>query len=422
MDNNYFDQQPGQGQQNYNNNGGYPPPNMYPNMPPEMPQNRPDGQRRRKRVSQETLRKRQLGALCVIAFLVLMLIILTAKACSKSSNSKKGGDTAPAATQSETTTSITTTAGDLAAMTTSATTTTKSADPTNTSGFKLDKYTVRIDVGDSAMVYVQEYPDGTVEADERWSSDNDKIATVNEWGNITAVAPGTCYVTLKSAADPTQEVQIKVVVADDGSLQQTSNPNDNEKDKEPQSERAEAPAPSKINLDGCHYEGDVLIVNKSYSIPADYNPGSLDPTCSEWFNKLVEGAKKDGINIYLSSGFRSYGYQSDLYNGYCNDYGQATADTFSARPGYSEHQTGLAIDVNIVDDSFTGTPEAQWIEEHCYEYGFILRYPQGKESVTGYKYEPWHIRYVGTEVSYKIHEMGPTATLEELYNLTSKYN
>ena len=179
-----------------------------------------------------------------------------------------------------------------------------------------------------------------------------------------------------------------------------------------------APAPVQYDIDGLTYIGGMLIANKSYSLPSDFNPG-LDDTCYEQFCKLSEGAAADGLDIYLSSGFRSYDYQSEIYYGYVDTYGQASADTFSARPGYSEHQSGLAIDVNIIDDSFIGTPEAQWIEEHCYEYGFILRYPQGKQDITGYKYEPWHIRYVGTDLSYPIYESG--LTVEEYFGITSEY-
>ena len=105
-----------------------------------------------------------------------------------------------------------------------------------------------------------------------------------------------------------------------------------------------------------------------------------------------------------------------------NGYGQASADTFSARPGHSEHQTGLAIDVNSVDDSFRGTPEAIWLADNCYKYGFIIRYPEGKEGITGYKYEPWHIRYVGSEIAKKVHDAGSNATLEEIYGLSSQYS
>lgn len=385
-----------------------------------------DSQRPRKRVSRETLRKRQLAALAVIALLVLLLIILIAKACSK--DSKPAGDTKQ--TQTTTTAAVTTTAP---AATTTEPVTTTAADPVNSSDFVLDKTSVYLEVGQTDMPRVEQYPANSSEADELWSSSDTSIATVDGIGNITGVAPGTCYVTLKSAAEPDQEVQIKVVVAGEGALDQsgttttsadgTTAVSDNQTTTtEPQPvNTAEAPAPPRINVESAHYEGDTLIVNKTYSLPSTYNPGGLEATCEEWFNKLCAGAAEDGINIYLSSGYRSYEYQSQIYNNYCSIYGQETADTFSARPGSSEHQTGLAIDVNIIDDSFTGTPEAIWLADHCYEYGFIIRYPQGKQSVTGYKYEPWHIRYVGTDLSYKIHNLGPDATLEEYFGITSSY-
>ncbi len=383
----------------------------------------PNSQRPRKRVSKKTLRRRQLTALCVIAFLVLLLVILMAKACTKDST-KKGGDTAP--TETTTTTALTTTAQAATSATTTTTTTTRT-EGANDSGFKLDKYSVYIDIGGTALPIVQAYPDGSSEPDEVWTSSDPKIATVDSYGHITGVSGGECYVTVGTRKDPSKEATVKVVVAGPAN---TANPDvpgentpntDNNKITNPEPQQlAEAPAPSKISGEGFHYEGDVLIVNKTYSIPSTYDPGALDPTCTEWFNKLAQGAAKEGLNIYISSGYRSYNDQNTIYNGYCQGYGQATADTFSARPGHSEHQTGLAIDVNIIDDSFAGTPEAIWIENHCWEYGFILRYPKGKQDITGYKYEPWHIRYVGSEISKKIHDAGGI-TLEEYYGLTSQY-
>ena len=179
------------------------------------------------------------------------------------------------------------------------------------------------------------------------------------------------------------------------------------------------PAPTQYSNDGLTYIQGVLIANKSYSLPADFNPG-LDPTCQNQFYKLQSDAAAQGLNIWLSSGFRSYDYQNQIYNNYVARDGQAAADTYSARPGYSEHQSGLAIDVNQIDDSFIGTPEAIWLENHCHEYGFILRYPQGKQDITGYKYESWHIRYVGTDMSYPIHDSG--LTLEEYFGIDSYYH
>ncbi len=179
------------------------------------------------------------------------------------------------------------------------------------------------------------------------------------------------------------------------------------------------PAPVQYDIPGLTYINGTLIANKSYSLPADFNPG-LDPTCQAQFNKLANAAAAEGLNIYLSSGFRSYDYQAQIYDNYCARDGQAAADTYSARPGHSEHQTGLAIDVNQIDDTFIGTPEAIWLENHCHEYGFILRYPQGKQDITGYKYESWHIRYVGTDLSYAIHDSG--LTLEEYFGIDSYYH
>ncbi len=178
-------------------------------------------------------------------------------------------------------------------------------------------------------------------------------------------------------------------------------------------------APTVYNYDGMTYIQGVLIANKSYSLPAGFAPG-LDQTCLNQFYKLQNAASQQGLNIWLSSGYRSYDYQAQIYNNYVARDGQAAADTYSARPGYSEHQTGLAIDVNQIDDSFIGTPEAVWLENHCHEYGFILRYPQGKQDITGYKYESWHIRYVGTDMSYAIHNSG--LTLEEYFGIDSYYH
>lgn len=179
------------------------------------------------------------------------------------------------------------------------------------------------------------------------------------------------------------------------------------------------PAPVQYDIPGLTYINGVLIANKSYSLPADFAPG-LDSTCYNQFCKLSSAAAQEGLNIYLSSGFRSYDYQAQIYNNYCARDGQAAADTYSARPGYSEHQTGLAIDVNQIDDSFIGTPEAIWLENHCHEFGFILRYPQGKQDITGYQYESWHIRYVGTDLATQIHASG--LTLEEYFGIDSYYH
>ena len=164
--------------------------------------NNHDSQRHRKRVTRETLRKRQLTALFVIALVVLILIVLIAKGCSK--DNKNGGGSSSAVTT--TTTTVTT-----------PTMIITEAPTTDTGGFKLDKYSIYLEVGGQDMPFVQEYPEGSGESDESWSSENTLVATVDDYGHITAVAPGETYIILKSAADPTKSVQVKVKVAEAGS-------------------------------------------------------------------------------------------------------------------------------------------------------------------------------------------------------------
>ena len=163
----------------------------------------------------------------------------------------------------------------------------------------------------------------------------------------------------------------------------------------------------------------ILIVNKTYSLPSDFDPGKLDDTAEKAFEQLQADAAKEGLDIYIGSDFRSYSYQVDVYESYCETYGWEMADTFSARPGFSEHQTGLTIDCNTIDDAFGQTKEAQWLAEHCADYGFIIRFPDGKEDITGYQYEPWHIRYVGVDTAKEIDQLG--VSLEEYLGVQSEY-
>ena len=118
-----------------------------------------------------------------------------------------------------------------------------------------------------------------------------------------------------------------------------------------------------------------------------------------------------GLSLKLVSGFRSYNTQTNLYNNYVKINGQAKADTFSAKPGHSEHQTGLAFDVGSTKGVFAYTNESKWLAKNCHLYGFIIRYPLGKTNITGYIYEPWHIRYLGVDTATKVKQSG--LTLEE---------
>ena len=175
---------------------------------------------------------------------------------------------------------------------------------------------------------------------------------------------------------------------------------------------------SKVTNKGLYYSvqgkyDEILVVNKHYPLSKDYNPGE-NPTAKAAFLKLIAQMQKEGYAIGNNySGFRSYGTQAQLYQSYVNREGQAAADRYSARPGYSEHQTGLAFDLigtdgNLVEDESA----AQWLLDHAADYGFVVRYLKGKESVTGYMHEEWHLRYVGKEAK-EIAASG--LTLEEYY-------
>lgn len=160
------------------------------------------------------------------------------------------------------------------------------------------------------------------------------------------------------------------------------------------------------------YINGILLVNKDYGLPPTFGNGD-DPTALAKLQQLQHDAQAQGINISNSySGYRSYQYQTQLYNNYVNQHGEAEANTFSAKPGFSEHQTGLTFDLKdfngqLVEDPIT----SQWIKDNCAKYGFIVRYPEGKEDITGYIYEPWHLRYVGEEVANQI--MNNNTTLEQ---------
>lgn len=168
------------------------------------------------------------------------------------------------------------------------------------------------------------------------------------------------------------------------------------------------------------YIDGIMIVNKSFPIPSTYAYGFTEET-----NKAFEQMKADaaalGLNLYNSSGYRSYNYQKQIYNNYCNLYGQEYADTISARPGFSEHQSGYALDLNTITGAFADTEEGKWVADNCYKYGFILRYPKGKSDETGYAYEPWHIRYVGVDLATELYNNGDWITMEDYFGIDSVY-
>jgi D-alanyl-D-alanine carboxypeptidase len=141
---------------------------------------------------------------------------------------------------------------------------------------------------------------------------------------------------------------------------------------------------------------------------------------------MFQAAKDTGVDLMLASGYRSYTDQVSVYNSYVAQSGTAQADTFSARPGHSEHQTGLAADIEPVsrtcevDQCFESTKEGQWLAANSYRFGFIIRYQKNTEDLTGYEYEPWHVRYVGADLAGQIKQSGQT--LEQFFGLPAFTN
>lgn len=186
------------------------------------------------------------------------------------------------------------------------------------------------------------------------------------------------------------------------------------------------------------YEEDLLepssikaLVNKQYALPEDYSPedlvtvevstilenpevNQLREVASSALSEMFQAAEEEGITLYARSGYRSYQTQVQLFDSYVSNHGEEAANRYSARPGESEHQTGLAMDVTSesagyqLSEAFGDTEEGIWVSERAHDFGFIIRYPEGKEDVTGYLFEPWHLRYLGEELAQDIYESGLT--------------
>ena len=180
--------------------------------------------------------------------------------------------------------------------------------------------------------------------------------------------------------------------------------------KEKKIVKKEETKPDIKEVDGITYVDGILIVNKKYGLPKDYNPG-VNEEANKALKLMQSDAKSMNLNLALVSGYRSYETQEKLYNKYVKKDGEKIASTYSAMPGHSEHQTGLAFDVGSVSEEFANTYDAKWLAENAHLYGFIIRYPKGKTDITGYIYEPWHIRYLGIDIATKVKNSG--LTLEE---------
>ena len=305
-----------------------------------------------------------------------------------------GGDTQAATSETEAQATETTT--EAVTTTAEATTTAETAAVTEAEKDTAQPvYTNTITLNGPNLVYTGESFDFTYEISHRnadrasvlWQCRGDS-GTITEDGKFTAVKAGTVILSVSDISNGLTD-RLTVHVVD-----------------------------SPADVDFVVEVNGIPIANKTYPVPADYDPGLLSETYDA-FLELKQAALEEGLEISFMSGYRSYGEQYEVYSGWNKTYPDGEADRISARPGHSEHQLGLAIDVNSIEFSFADTPEGIWLAENCYKFGFIIRYKEGTESITGYMYEPWHIRYLGAELAEKVHKSG--LTLEEYLGIDSYY-
>lgn len=230
---------------------------------------------------------------------------------------------------------------------------------------------------------------------------------------FTALAVATLLLSACGIQQNTEDNQSEENKSNNESKQ---NENNKQKENEKQDEKDKHKVTKK---NGVTYVDGHVFVNKKIDLPKDYAPGE-NATARNQLNKLIQDARNQDLDLVFRSGYRSYESQEQLYKDYVARDGEEAANQYSATPGNSEHQTGLAFDIGsdtATDDfrsSFGDTDEGKWMEKHAHEYGFIIRYLEGKEDITGYQYEPWHLRYVGKDLAQKIHQKN--VTLEEYFD------
>ncbi|OXS53143.1 hypothetical protein B1A99_30545 [Cohnella sp. CIP 111063] len=175
----------------------------------------------------------------------------------------------------------------------------------------------------------------------------------------------------------------------------------------------------KRNLPSDYAPGDLVVPNVPFSFSGDSPKKQMRKEAAKALEKLFKAAKDDGIELKAVSGYRSYATQKSIFESNVKRKGEEVANRTSARPGQSEHQTGLAMDVSsasasyALEESFGDTKEGKWLSKNAADYGFIIRYPKGKESITGYSYEPWHVRYVGETIAQDV--ANKKTTLEQYF-------
>lgn len=239
---------------------------------------------------------------------------------------------------------------------------------------------VILQVGQSITVEAYVTPENAINKEIEWSSNDEKIASVED-GKITLNSIGDAIITVKTKDEP---VISKSIVVSSYKIY---------------------PPPAKYNMNGLTYIDGILIANKKYTVPENFAPG-VNATALNAFNDMKKEAARYGFNLVILSSYRSYSLQAGLYQKYTNLYGEEYASTISAKPGTSEHQTGLAFDISSLEQSYGDTAEGKWLAKNCARYGFIIRYQKNKENITGYVYEPWHIRYLGTVKAQEVTQSG----------------
>ncbi len=285
---------------------------------------------------------------------------------------------------------------------------------------EFDKKSVTLEKGDVYNSVLKFTPEDITNTSAIYYTSDATIASVTNEGVITAKAAGTCTIEAYYENNYSLVATMEVTVIDSFPIisEETTTP----ETSKPQASEPQTPSYNGSHkmevIDGITYFDGVMIANKTYTLPASYNPG-VQPEAMDAFYDMQAAAASEGISLWILSSYRSYDDQEVIYNRYVAQDGRDAADTYSSRPGHSDHQTGYTFDLNSLEQDFQYDPAGQWLDKNCYKYGFIIRYPKGKDSSTGYMYEPWHVRYIGVDLATKVTQSG--LSLEEYFGITSQY-
>lgn len=174
--------------------------------------------------------------------------------------------------------------------------------------------------------------------------------------------------------------------------------------------------PEPVVKNGATYVGGIVIANKAITLPPEFGSHLAYDSAEPEVREALQKMNADSPYYYtVVSGYRDYWSQQAIFQRYCDRDGYEEAVTYSAKQGHSEHQTGYTMDLDSLYESYADTPEGKWLAANCWKYGFIIRYPKGKEDITGYTYEPWHVRWIGTSTAKLVYDSG--LTLEEFLNV-----